>query len=346
MALPSFRSAFHLDRAFNWFPGHMARGLREIQTQLQKTDVVVEVRDARIPLSSINPQLEQLANHKDHVVVYNKADLADPASRPSIIQNIRRFTGQQQVLFTSTHIDRDVRRIIEYAAARARTDPLRYPSVTVTVIGMPNVGKSSLINAMRRIGVGKGKAAPTGANPGVTRRVAGVIRVLEDPPVYLVDSPGVMVPYIADPIRSFKVALTGGMKEDVTDVEVLADYLLYQLNQKRNRTYCDMFHLTEPSDDIAQVLPAIARRIGALKKGGGHHLDWAARHFIKQFQLGKFGRYTLDDMTQDNVEMFFRTYQRPVRSRTRQRKEERAERIQARRAKQLAKGTHKQSYQR
>ncbi|KAJ1659792.1 Mitochondrial GTPase 1 [Dispira simplex] len=324
----------------------MARGLREIQTQLQKTDVVVEVRDARIPLSSINPQLEQLANHKDHVIVYNKADLADPATRPSIIQNIQRFTGQQHVLFTSTHVDRDVRRIIEYAAARARADPLRYPSVTVTVIGMPNVGKSSLINAMRRIGVGKGKAAPTGANPGVTRRVAGVIRVLEDPAVYLVDSPGVMVPYIADPIHALKVALTGGMKEDVTDVEVLADYLLYRLNQMRNRTYCDMFRLKEASDDIMQVLPAIAQRIGALKKGGDHHLDWAARHFIKQFQLGKLGRYTLDDMTQTNVEAFFSTYQRPVWSRTRQRKEERAERIQARRAKHLAKGAYNQASQR
>jgi len=102
------------------------------------------------------------------------------------------------------------------------------------VVGMPNVGKSSLINSLRRIGVKKGKAAPTGAIPGITRTVAGTIKVLESPKVYLIDTPGVMIPHIADPVSAIKVALTGAISDHLSDEEVIADYLLFQLNQEQD----------------------------------------------------------------------------------------------------------------
>ncbi|KAG1240994.1 hypothetical protein G6F68_017119 [Rhizopus microsporus] len=121
------------------------------------------------------------------------------------------------------------------------------------VVGMPNVGKSSLINALRRVGVGKGKAAITGAQPGVTRTVIGTVKVLEDPTVYLIDTPGVMVPHIDDPVRSLKVALTGGIRDHLSDEQVMADYLLYRLNQFGSHGYVDWFRLGQPTNDLSKV---------------------------------------------------------------------------------------------
>ncbi|KAF9426773.1 Mitochondrial GTPase [Podila epigama] len=284
------RKAFVYDKIINWFPGHMAKGLRLITEKLNAVQVVIE--------------FEPIAQKKDRLIVYNKSDLAHPDTEAAITKAFREFKGQD-VVFTNADADENVKGIIKYLSKKAKvsgTASDKELTTTVMVVGMPNVGKSSLINSLRRIGVKKGKAAPTGAIPGITRTVAGTIKVLDSPKVYLIDTPGVMIPHISDPISAIKVALTGAISDHLSDEVVIADYLLFQLNQAQDYGYLKLYNIKEPTDDINKFLPQVARYIGALKKGGELNLPAAAQFLIKQYRLGKLGRFTLDDIRPESLE--------------------------------------------
>ncbi|CAO3611639.1 unnamed protein product [Mucor hiemalis] len=279
------RFTFPYDRIINWFPGHMAKGLRLISERLNSVDIVVEVRDARIPLSSVNPNFEKVVGRRPRLIVYNKFNLADQSTKKPITDAFAKHAPLTPVVKIA--------------------DPI--PQVTLMVVGMPNVGKSSLINSLRRVGVGKGKAAATGAQPGITRTVIGTVKVLEDPTVYLVDTPGVMVPHIADPVRSLKVALTGGIRDHLSDEQVMADYLLFRLNQFGAYDYASWFKLPneEPTNNVDELLKGVARRVGAVLKGGELDLTMAAKFFLKHYRTGKLGQFTLDDCSPEALETFF-----------------------------------------
>ncbi|CAO3638220.1 unnamed protein product [Cunninghamella blakesleeana] len=303
------RSTFPYDCIINWFPGHMAKGLRLISEQLNTVDLVVEVRNARIPLSSINPNFEKVVGKKPRLIVYNKFDLADPETKQPIINGFKKYAPQTPVLFTSCTTDSHIKDILQHAATLA--DPI--PQVNLMVVGMPNVGKSSIINSLRRVGVGKGKAAATGAQPGITRTVIGTVKVYEDPSIYLIDTPGVMIPHISDPINSLKVAVTGGIRDHIADEQVMVDYILYILNQHERYDYASWYNLPndhQPTNDVSILLDSVAKRIGAIVKGGKYDLTMAAKFFLKQFRLGKLGRFTLDDIVYhpDQLDLFFQHY--------------------------------------
>lgn len=295
------RTSFGYDRVINWFPGHMAKGLRLISERLNTVDLVVEVRDARIPLSSVNPNFEKVVGRKPRLVIYNKFDLACPDSKQPLMDAFAKHTPHTPVLFTSCLKDSHIGDILKYAASLA--DPI--PHINLMVVGMPNVGKSSLINSLRRVGVGKGKAAQTGAQPGVTRTVVGTVKVLDDPAIYLIDTPGVMVPHIADPLRSLKVAVTGGIRDHLADEQVMVDYILFELNRRNAYDYCSWYRMDEPTNNVDELLDGVARRIGAIVKGGHLDMTMAAKFFLKQFRLGKLGRYTLDDISPPALDAFF-----------------------------------------
>ncbi|KAF9171605.1 Mitochondrial GTPase [Mortierella sp. AD010] len=325
------RNVFVYDKIINWFPGHMAKGLRLITEKLNAVQVVIE--------------FEPIAQKKDRLIVYNKSDLAHPDTEAVITKAFKEFKGQD-VVFTNANEDTNIKGIIKYLATKAKvsgTASEKELTTTVMVVGMPNVGKSSLINSLRRIGVKKGKAAPTGAIPGITRTVAGTIKVLDSPKVYLIDTPGVMIPHIPDPISAIKVALTGAISDHLSDEEVIADYLLFQLNKAQNYSYLKLYNIKEPTDDIRVFLPQVAKYIGALKKGGEYNLTAAAQFLIKQYRLGKLGRFTLDDIQPESLARFLtKEIEDPV-SRRQQKKANKIEDRRLKRLQQLRKAEEAES---
>ncbi|KAJ3338042.1 Mitochondrial GTPase [Gonapodya sp. JEL0774] len=295
---PEGKSKFEFnDRLFYWYPGHMVKSLRLMRNRLKSVDLVVEVRDARIPFSSVNPRFEFLIEPTsvERLVVYNKADLADKNSQKAVSDAFLRYRNQK-VLFTSIGDKKAVRQILQRAALIAQQPQNEDKGISALIVGMPNVGKSSLINALREIGVQRGKAAKVGPEAGVTRQIQERIRIFENPPIYLVDTPGIMDPYISDPQQALKVALTGGTKDRLVVEEHVADYLLFILNQRGR---------VQPPQTSHELLPLVALRIGAVQQGGFPDLTRALNFWIRSYREGKWGRFTLDDVDAYAIEAFF-----------------------------------------
>ncbi|XP_055358460.1 mitochondrial ribosome-associated GTPase 1 [Betta splendens] len=294
----------------HWFPGHMAKGLRQMRASLRNVDCVIEIHDARIPFSGRNPVFQDTLDVKPHVLILNKMDLADLSHKQRILKKLEN-NGMRNVLFTDCLKQRDdnmkklVPMVMEMIESTPRFNRDEATYYCLMVIGVPNVGKSSLINSLRRTNLKKGRASKVGGEPGITKAVLTKIQVCERPLMYLLDTPGVLPPKIESVETGMKLALCGTILDHLVGEDVIADYLLYSLNRLENFSYVEKYDLQEPSDDIQHVLKRIAvklkktQRVKAITGVGNitvivPNYTAAAYDFIRAFRKGELGRVMLD----------------------------------------------------
>ncbi|KAJ0098972.1 hypothetical protein Patl1_20475 [Pistacia atlantica] len=217
----------------NWFPGHMAAATRAIKNRLKVSDLVIEVRDARIPLSSAHPDLQPQLSAKRRVIALNKKDLANP----NILNKWVRYFDlcKQDCIAINAHSRSSVKKLLDLVELKLKEVIAREPTLLVMVVGVPNVGKSALINSVHRIALSrfpvqeKTKRATVGPLPGVTQDIAG-FKIAHRPSIYVLDTPGVLVPSIPDIETGLKLALAGSVKDSVVGEERITQYLLAILN--------------------------------------------------------------------------------------------------------------------
>ncbi|CAH2058492.1 unnamed protein product [Thlaspi arvense] len=221
--------------AINWFPGHMAAATRAIRNRLKLSDLVIEVRDARIPLSSANEDLQPQLSAKRRIIALNKKDLANP----NVLNKwTRHFESKQQdCIAINAHSRSSVKKLLDLAELKLKEVIAREPTLLVMVVGVPNVGKSALINSVHQIAATRFpaqerlKRATVGPLPGVTQDIAG-FKIAHRPSIYVLDSPGVLVPNIPDIETGLKLALSGSVKDSVVGEERIAQYFLAILNTR------------------------------------------------------------------------------------------------------------------
>ena len=281
----------------NWYPGHMVKAQNEIKENLKLIDIVVEVLDARIPFSSRNPLITDLKKDKPEIVVLNKSDISDKD------QNLKwkKYFEEQgnTCILTCANINDNIKKIIEEKNKKGKEIyDKKYenksvnirPIYRVLIVGIPNVGKSTIINK-----IANRQVANVGNKPGVTKKKQW-IRVNGN--IELLDTPGLLWPRLDDKDVGVKLALTGNIKQEILDVEELAvrgiDFLI------SNSCYKEMFiqkyklDLSDLDNNVYDILEVIGRKRGCLVSGGKIDLEKAANIFFEDFKSGKIGRITLD----------------------------------------------------
>ena len=274
----------------NWFPGHMAKAKRIIVENLKLVDVVIELRDARIPNSSANPILKDLIGKKPHLIALNKIDLAD--------NNINNkweeyFTSMGKSVVKINSLDgKGIRQLVTVADELAKVKTAKFANkgvkprnARVMIVGIPNVGKSTFINSYA------GKAcAKTGNKPGVTK---GKQWIRLNKNVELLDTPGILWPKFEDQTVGLRLAFIGSIKDEILQTEELASELVKFLNQSYPGVLEEKYTI-ESSDDNYEVLRRIAESRHCLVRGSELDVEKAAAILLDDFRNGRLGRLTLE----------------------------------------------------
>ena len=272
----------------NWYPGHMARAKRQLSDQLSRVDVVIELCDARLPFSSRNPDLMRLTAKKERVLLLGKSDLADPnlTSQWLSIFRSQGLTCQaldmnKQAKSALALIDKAAKETVERAAQRGIKKTVR-----AMVVGVPNVGKSTLINRLHG-----GSIAKVGDMPGVTRANQWV---KISPYLELMDSPGLLWPRLDDPLAARRLAYIAAIRDEVMDTAQLSIQLLADLIDMAPQAVQERFKIKDLSLRGPELLDAVCQSRGFLMKGGMYDTERACKVILDEFRGGKLGRITLE----------------------------------------------------
>lgn len=290
--------------SINWYPGHMAKTIKQIEEDLKLIDVVVEILDARIPISSQNPEIKKIIQNKKRIVVLNKCDLADEKENIKWVKYFEK-SGIPAVLCNSNtgdginKIETQVTRLMEEEKGKAATKGRIGKIIRIMIIGIPNVGKSSFINR-----IAKRNTAQVGNKPGVTKQKQW-IRLSNN--IEMLDTPGVLWPKFENEQIALNLAYTGTIKGEILEETEIAYNLIKYLLKDNLKNLVEKYDLNEEevayilednryeeNEKIVEIMNLIGKRRGALVRGANIDLEKVSKIILDDFKNGRLGKITIE----------------------------------------------------
>ncbi|MFS0865124.1 ribosome biogenesis GTPase YlqF [Fredinandcohnia sp. 179-A 10B2 NHS] len=274
-----------------WFPGHMAKARRQVTEKLSLIDIVFELVDARVPAASRNPMIDEIITNKPRLLLLNKADMADPKVTnewvahykqigiPALAIDSQAGVGMKQIVA-------EAKVILQEKFDKMAAKGIRPRAIRALIVGIPNVGKSTLINRLAKKNI-----AQTGDRPGVTKAQQW-IKVGKE--LELLDTPGILWPKFEDQEVGLKLATTGAIKDTILNLQDIAVYALRFLQENYPNRLKERFNIEEIPEDIVEIFDEIAKLRGCMMSGGYPDYDKTAELIIREIRTEKLGRLTFE----------------------------------------------------
>ena len=269
----------------NWYPGHMYKASKEMRKVMPQVDLMIEVLDGRIPFSSENPMLAQLRGDKPCIKVLSKCDLADPILTQLWQDYLEEDKGVKTIALTTDFPER-MMDLLVLCKQMVPNKASSVKNIQAMIMGIPNVGKSTLINHLAGRLIAK-----TGNEPAVTKMQQ---RIKLDQGIVLLDTPGVLWPKLENQHGGYRLAVTGAIKETAVSNDDIAMYALAYLREAYPESLKDRYKLAELAKDDVTLLEMIGRKRGCLRSGGIVDLERAAKILLTELRAGTLGRVTLE----------------------------------------------------
>lgn len=304
-------------KVINWYPGHMFTGMKAMMGKLSSVDCIIEIHDARLPFTGRNTELKRsLGAIKPHILVLNKCDLAD-LSRWDEIEERLRHNGDTNVIRTSLtgnsfdHANRGYDKLAQLVVDVVRKSD-RYNregsnQFKTMIVGIPNVGKSSIINRLRQIHLGvAGTPAIVGSQAGVTKHVMQTIKICSKPPIYVHDTPGILQPNTTKSYpRAMKLAMCSTISDKAVGIEDIARFTLQWLNNRNMHDYIHIMNLESPVENFEEFIVKSALSLKKIERVRDRFTGEEKRLpdvksicclFVKSFRNGSFGKVMMEDL--------------------------------------------------
>ncbi|RTR32060.1 ribosome biogenesis GTPase YlqF [Shewanella atlantica] len=279
--------------AIQWYPGHMHKARKEIEEVMPQVDLVIEVLDARIPYSSENPMVSTLRGNKPCIKLLNKSDLADPETTQRWIEYLEREQGVKAMAITTLQAAQ-VKKIPDLCRKFVPSRDKVEKDIRTMIMGIPNVGKSTIINTLAGRMIAK-----TGNEPAVTK-VQQRINLRNG--IVLSDTPGILWPKVDNEKSSYRLAVTGAIKDTAMEYEDVAMFAAEYFLQAYPEAIAERYKLKELPDTDIELLEAIGRKRGALRPGGRIDLHKVSELVLHEFRSGKIGQLSLETPEMADIE--------------------------------------------